>query len=145
MPAPAQALHTADPPPVHSQDQMLGGSFPQLNGVGPMPNAKARLQDEGAMATNFFIHTPICCPSRSELVSGRYFHNLKVDPAKPRKKGEIICMHVNESKVNGATFAKTLSENAGYKVGMFGKWVRYAELRVHMKCACTRRTREPWP
>ena len=110
-----------------------------------MPNAKARLQDEGAMATNFFIHTPICCPSRSELVSGRYFHNLKVDPAKPRKKGEIICMHVNESKVNGATFAKTLSENAGYKVGMFGKWVRYAELRVHMKCACTRRAREPWP
>ena len=50
------------------QDQMLGGSFPQVGGVGPMAQTKALMQQAGAMATNFFIHTPICCPSRSELV-----------------------------------------------------------------------------
>jgi hypothetical protein len=49
------------------QDQMLGGSFPQLNGVGPMPKTQKLMVDEGTMATNFFIHTPICCPSRSEV------------------------------------------------------------------------------
>ena len=59
------------------QDQMLGSSFPQHNNVGPMPQTKALLQDKGAMALNFFIHTPICCPSRSELLTGMYFHNIK--------------------------------------------------------------------
>jgi N-acetylglucosamine-6-sulfatase len=50
------------------QDQLLGGSFPQLGNVGPMPQTKKLMQAGGAMATNFFIHTPICCPSRSELL-----------------------------------------------------------------------------
>jgi hypothetical protein len=53
------------------QDQKLGGSFPMHNGVGPMPKTKIALADKGAMANNWFIHTPICCPSRAELVTGR--------------------------------------------------------------------------
>ena len=32
-------------------------------------------------------------------------------------------MHVDEDKVNNATFARYLSEGAGYKVGMFGKYL----------------------
>ena len=48
-----------------------------MNGVTPMPKTKALLADQGATADQWFIHTPICCPSRSELVTGRYFHNLK--------------------------------------------------------------------
>ena len=104
------------------QDQMLGGSFPAHDGATPMPKTKAKMQDAGAMATNFFIHTPICCPSRSELVTGRYLHNLKTDPTLPKQKDEIICMHVNETKVNGHTFAVPLAK-AGYKVGLFGKYL----------------------
>ena len=50
------------------QDQYLGGSFPEHGGVGPLAQTKALMQEKGSMATNFFIHTPICCPSRSELV-----------------------------------------------------------------------------
>ena len=72
------------------------------------------MQDAGAMATNFFIHTPICCPSRSELVTGMYFHNLK------RTGGG--CMHIDEGKVNNQTFALYLHER-GYTVGMFGKYL----------------------
>ena len=61
------------------QDQMLGGSFPTeaSNGATPLPKTKKLMVDEGTMATNFFIHTPICCPSRSEVLSGKYFHNIK--------------------------------------------------------------------
>jgi hypothetical protein len=64
-------------------------------------------------------------------VSGRYFHNLKVDPAVPVKERGIICMHINESKVNDATFARTLSEGGGYKVGLFGK----VRLLAHLSAA----------
>lgn len=38
------------------------------------------------------------CPSRSELLSGRYFHNIKTTNGG--------CMHVDELKVNNNTFAR---------------------------------------
>ena len=108
------------------QDNLLGGSFPATspNGATPMPKTKQVLAEQGATAENFFIHTPICCPSRSELLSGRYFHNIKMNADSSRPKGlDNDCMHVNETDVNGATFAKRLSEEAGYSVGMFGKYL----------------------
>ena len=105
------SAHRAD-----DQDQMLGGSFPEIGGVGPMPQTKAILAEAGSTALNFYIHTPICCPSRSELLSGRYLHNIKSSDGSG-------CMHVNESLVNSDTFAKYLKEEAGYTVGMFGKYL----------------------
>lgn len=60
------------------QDQLLGGSFPPtLGNATPMPKTKALMQDGGTHAENWYIHTPICSPSRSELLTGRYFHNIK--------------------------------------------------------------------
>lgn len=98
------------------QDQILGGSFPRAaaDGATPMPKTKLLMEDGGAMAMNFHIHTPICNPSRSELLSGRYFHNIKT------VGGPLWSMHVNEARVNTATFAMNLKQ-AGFTVGMFGK------------------------
>eukprot|EP01052_Picozoa_sp_SAG31_P027721 SAG31_NODE_2617_length_5370_cov_10.481503_6_plen_170_part_00 len=58
-------LHLQD-----DQDQMLGASFPRVaeGGATPMPKTMHTMEEGGTMATNFFIHTPICCPSRSELI-----------------------------------------------------------------------------
>jgi N-acetylglucosamine-6-sulfatase len=111
------------------QDQMLGASFPitSARGATPMPKTKAKMADMGATATNFFIHTPICCPSRSELVSGRYFHNIKTNEAP-------ACMHVNENLVNNNTFAKYLAE-AGYTVGMFGALSCDSNRRMYLQSA----------
>jgi hypothetical protein len=96
------------------QDQMLGGSFPTAaGGATPMPRARALLADQGVTATNMFVHTPICCPSRAELLTGRYLHNLKVDPHAPWLPPGVDCMHVNGSKVRGDTFARRLREGAG--------------------------------
>jgi len=99
------------------QDQMLGGSFPQINGAGPMAKTKELMSEAGSMAERFYIHTPICNPSRSELLSGRYFHNIKSSDV------EEWMMHVNESLVNSDTFVKDLKEKAGYNTGMFGKYM----------------------
>jgi len=101
------------------QDQMLGASFPTKGDATPLPKTRSLMADMGSTAENFFIHTPICCPSRSELLSGRYFHNIK----KSCDEDGCGCMHVDEEVVNGATFARKLKEEAGYTVGMFGKYL----------------------
>lgn len=100
------------------QDQLLGGSFPvHSHDPTPMPKTKRLMQDEGAYATNWYVHTPICSPSRAELLTGRYFHNLKKigGPGDPD-------MHVNYTIVNQHNFPKILKEEAGYATGLFGKY-----------------------
>ena len=51
------------------QDQELGASFPTKNGVTPMPKTARLMEAEGATALNWYIHTPICSPSRSECAA----------------------------------------------------------------------------
>lgn len=53
------------------QDVMLG-SFDH------MPHVKALIQEQGMTFMNGFVHTPICCPSRSSIMTGRYLHNCGV-------------------------------------------------------------------
>jgi len=92
------------------QDVLLGG-------YTPMTQTKLLMNQKGATASNWYIHTPICCPSRGELLSGRYFHNIRTE----KDKGGCQ-KHLDEDKVNNVTFAKYLSD-AGYTVGMFGKYL----------------------
>lgn len=100
------------------QDQLLGASFPLTSNATPMPKTKKLMQDAGVYASNWYIHTPICSPSRSELLTGRYFHNIK----KVGGKGYCAGMHVNYTKVDEGHFGKIL-KHAGYTTGMFGKYV----------------------
>mmetsp|Transcript_85128 Transcript_85128/g.214647 ORF Transcript_85128/g.214647 Transcript_85128/m.214647 type:complete len:600 (+) Transcript_85128:84-1883(+) len=99
------------------QDQLLGGSFPPTapGGATPMPRTKRLMQDEGLHATNWYIHTPICSPSRSELLTGRYFHNIK--------KVGAHYMHVDYEQVYNNSFVRVLQEQGGYTTGLFGKYV----------------------
>ena len=125
------------------QDQVLGGSFPTTapDGATPMPQTRELLQARGAMATNAFIHTPVCCPSRAETLTGRYLHNLKTpgrctmaydgfDPA----TGGACCMHVEEDKVHDASFVAKLHE-AGYATGLFGKYLNFCPGNCSDECS----------
>ena len=102
------------------QDLMLGGASAPL-----MRETQRLLADRGAVATNFFAHSPICGPSRAQLLTGRYFHNLKIDPTvlPPRPLTENV-MHVNTTLVHNHTFAVPLKA-AGYTVGLFGKYLNW--------------------
>ena len=78
------------------------------------------LAHKGANLTNFFAHTPVCCPSRSELLTGRYFHNIRANGFDTGR--EANCMHVNETVATPTgtplTFATEI-QNRGYAAGCF--------------------------
>jgi N-acetylglucosamine-6-sulfatase len=92
------------------------------DGLRPMTKTLELIADKGILAENWFIHTPVCCPSRAELLSGRYFHNLRM----PNGTGGG-CMHVQtgvagmEDKPNEHSFAKYLVQERGYTAAWFGK------------------------
>ena len=56
------------------QDLLLGSMDPD----GPMQKTRKLLVDQGAWFDNAFVATPICCPSRAEIQTGRYMHTVGV-------------------------------------------------------------------
>ncbi|XP_065178090.1 extracellular sulfatase Sulf-2-like [Sycon ciliatum] len=78
-------------------------------------NKTARLLgDQGATFSNYMVNTPICCPSRTEIFSGRYYHNVGAPSGS--------CMHVNSKQwvFDETSLFSTLQSN-GYLTGVFGK------------------------
>ena len=49
--------------------------LPKAPGPNPMPQLQKYLTEKGTTFSNAFVHTPICCPSRSSYMTGRYLHN----------------------------------------------------------------------
>ena len=95
----------------------------ELGGWNPMKQTQELLQKSGGLLKNWRIHTPICSPSRSETVSGRYFHNIQSNVTTPGPKvtGGAVG-HVDlGGKVWPYVFSKTLRKEKGYVAGMFGK------------------------
>jgi N-acetylglucosamine-6-sulfatase len=56
--------------------------------LNAMPRAHELLAKRGATFGNFYVNTPVCCASRSELLSGRLNHNIRM----PTPVGG--CMHM---------------------------------------------------
>ncbi|XP_076057926.1 N-acetylglucosamine-6-sulfatase-like isoform X2 [Oratosquilla oratoria] len=50
------------------QDQILDGML-------PMTKVKELIGDEGVTFKNSFVASPLCCPSRSSILTGQYVHN----------------------------------------------------------------------
>ena len=68
-----------------------------------------RLASQGVLFRQTFANTPVCCPARSVLLTGKYAH-----------KNGMVCndLRLRESET---TLAELLKD-AGYQTGLIGKW-----------------------
>ena len=84
----------------------------ELGSLEAIPKIRANVFEGGATFEKFFVTTPICCASRSSLLTGRYQHNIN---------GESNwCGNFSQAYQN-KTFSLLLQEK-GYATGMFGKF-----------------------
>lgn len=93
---------------------------PWAVGLSGYPHAETphmdRLFREGAYLVNAFTVTPVCSPSRAELMTSRYGTELGItDWINPRKEPELGLDPAYE------TWPEALA-GAGYRTGLIGKW-----------------------
>eukprot|EP00947_MAST-08B_sp_MAST-8B-sp1_P006067 g6067.t1 len=96
-----------------------------------MPYTRKHLVEGGEAVnmTNFFVNTPICCPSRTVLLSGRMNHNNKARSFATSGGGvgnDGMCMRMNTSQTKNPgfwqeSFVQQLHDKHNYTTGLFGK------------------------
>jgi len=90
-----------------------------LGGAEPLEQGRKLLADAGAEFVNAYATTPICCPSRASILTGRYLHNTEV-------RNNSVQGGCNDNKwregMEGKTFASHL-KGAGYRTMYAGKYL----------------------
>lgn len=91
----------------------------KLNSLDVQPKVKSLLIDEGMFFNNAFVTTPVCCPSRSSTLTGKYAHNHHTyENNVARGCNAQSWRDQNEKKTVGYYMSM-----AGYKTGFFGKYL----------------------
>src|SRR5439155_1083288 len=86
-----------------------------LSGAEVMPRTRAELADQGVEFNEAFMTTPLCCPSRSSILSGQLAHRTGV-----YKNGG------NNGGADDFDDTSTLAiwlQNAGYRTSLIGKYL----------------------
>jgi arylsulfatase A-like enzyme len=84
-----------------------------------MPKTRSWFQDAGTDFTNAWVTTPLCCPSRSSIFSGRYAHNTGVHTNSSTQEVQAFDQH--------ATIQRRLHDE-GYHTAMTGKYLNSWDL-----------------
>jgi N-acetylglucosamine-6-sulfatase len=91
----------------------------KLNSLHAQPKVRSLLIEQGLMFDNAYVTTPVCCPSRSSILTGKYVHNHHTYENNVHAGcNSQSWRDRNEQKTMGAYMSK-----AGYKTGFFGKYL----------------------
>ncbi|KAJ9461188.1 putative extracellular sulfatase Sulf-1-like protein [Diplonema papillatum] len=95
-----------------------------IGGWAAMNKTKTLLKPLGTHAAQFRVHTPLSAPSRAQLQTGKYLHNIKSGQPTPASKlfgtGGVASIDLG-GKVYPSVFPTILREQQGYVTGIFGK------------------------
>lgn len=90
-----------------------------LGGLDPMLKTQRLMANYGTTFSNAFATTPICCPSRSSILTGLYLHNHRTVN---NSINGGCSNHYWQKKFEPYTFARLLHDN-GYKTFYAGKYL----------------------
>ncbi|KAF3701639.1 N-acetylglucosamine-6-sulfatase [Channa argus] len=110
----------------------------QLGGMTPMKKTKRLIGDAGATFVNAFTVTPLCCPSRSSILTGRYPHNHEVrnnsltgNCSSPQwQKGpeaESFPIYLSKQKYQTFFAGKYLNQYYNYTLSVNGKEEKHGD------------------
>jgi arylsulfatase A-like enzyme len=84
-----------------------------------MPHVRADLKSKGMTFTNAFVSNPLCCPSRSTILTGNYSHTTGVYTNEPPYGGWSA---FHDGGAEASTIATWLHD-AGYRTALVGKYL----------------------
>lgn len=95
------------------QDVLLGG-------MTPLKKTRKLVGDLGITFTNVYVASPLCCPSRSSILTGKYPHNHRVF----NNTLEGNCSSIAWQKTQEPnTFPAILHNHCGYRTFFAGKYL----------------------
>ncbi|UMM41035.1 hypothetical protein L5515_017476 [Caenorhabditis briggsae] len=89
----------------------------ELGSMNFMPKTTQIMKERGTEFTSGYVTTPICCPSRSTILTGLYVHNHHVHT----NNGN--CTGVEWRKVHEKKSIGVYLQNAGYRTAYLGKYL----------------------
>ncbi|KAF5284165.1 hypothetical protein FQR65_LT00165 [Abscondita terminalis] len=91
-----------------------------LQSMVAMPHIRKVIADEGVTFTNAFVNSPICCPSRSTILTGKYPHNTGVTN---NSISGNCCSHHWQKHHEPHSFPSLLKAKGNYTTFYSGKYL----------------------